>query len=341
MSNHKKEINTKGGQSTDTRILSELYSYFEQVPGSPKMPLAELIDKTKISRNEMIIHLKSLEKKGWVAYDLTEDGTRGSAEITNDGIKVTRNQIKCSEDRSSLITDDYEQDLDSTGNSFLSSRESFEESERDGKIKRKIEEQLCLFWRLASSREYPEMSYSYDTMKSYIDALKKHLFQVAKELRIVSHTEEIVDILPGSLQAMSTKLSIYIQKLTSCKNDCHNWQITFPRNPRLSESIDTLRKIQLKWKLASSTFFRFSHEELSSEPQTVSEYKANYQQLETSVSRLINLLESIEDLREVPDDTKLNIRIHSSIFFSKAPHCLDHINALADDNAETILLPNE
>jgi len=84
--------------SMENAILAALYDRFESHPGSPAMALGDLYRALGISPNdrervsEVLRQLFSLENKGWVKYQILEDGSGGLIEITVVAIKIVKDR---------------------------------------------------------------------------------------------------------------------------------------------------------------------------------------------------------------------------------------------------------
>jgi len=78
----------------ETAVLNALYMRFESHPGSPRMTLGQLCVAIGVPPNEggevREVHrqLLSLKRKGWVEYQILEDGSGGAVEITPEAIRV-------------------------------------------------------------------------------------------------------------------------------------------------------------------------------------------------------------------------------------------------------------
>jgi len=85
--------------SLESAILSALYERARSRPGAPQMTLGELYSAIGASpgdQEKIQYQLLSLREKGWVRYQILEDGSGGEVEITPDGIKVARDLLPVS-----------------------------------------------------------------------------------------------------------------------------------------------------------------------------------------------------------------------------------------------------
>jgi hypothetical protein len=79
-------------------ILDTLYRHYKSHPGSPTMTLGGLYKSIGVSPNdnkkvgEVRYQLFSLRKKRWVEFQILEDGSGGTVEITSEGIKVAEDR---------------------------------------------------------------------------------------------------------------------------------------------------------------------------------------------------------------------------------------------------------
>ncbi len=81
-------------------ILYALYDYYLVNPGSPGMPLTDLLaaldvfsdDKTKI--REIHFQCRSLEEKEWIKSKLLADGSSGMIQLTSEGMTVAESGRK-------------------------------------------------------------------------------------------------------------------------------------------------------------------------------------------------------------------------------------------------------
>ncbi len=80
--------------SLESKILDELYTCFNRQPGHP-VTLSELIEAIGTSDiGKVWQELKRLQEKGWVKYQILEDGTAGTFEVTSDGCTIARDRQK-------------------------------------------------------------------------------------------------------------------------------------------------------------------------------------------------------------------------------------------------------
>lgn len=84
--------------SIGSAILDSLYHHFTSHPGLPKMTLGALYESIGVSPNddkgvgEARYQLFSLKRRGWVEYQILENGSGGVVEITSEGIRIAEDR---------------------------------------------------------------------------------------------------------------------------------------------------------------------------------------------------------------------------------------------------------
>ncbi|MEM8638668.1 MAG: hypothetical protein AAGG51_07645 [Cyanobacteria bacterium P01_G01_bin.54] len=138
-----------------------------------------------------------------------------------------------------------------------------------------------------------------------------------------------------SLQSLSKTIRHDTEDLKSYKEKCNDWQLTYPHNPNIVESIKKLESVQLKWQEAFRIFLNFPKFILPSKHQMIAyQYQADYQQLKFSGDQLIDLLESIKNSGKITSEIEASIGTSLSIFFHKSLCCLSHIDIVVKDKVD-------